>query len=98
VNKVNEVFFSCCVVNHLLSSEYIAVKAVVCVRQYTPQLSFIFKYFFPLLENMARTFCYLQLWYFVTELDSMETAAPTRRLVKEVTGVVRDGLSQLPKG
>jgi len=25
-------------------------------------------------------------------------AAPTRRLVKEVTGVVRDGLSQLPKG
>lgn len=31
------------------------------------------------------------------ELDSMEIAAPTRRLVKEVTGVVRDGLSQLPK-
>ena len=24
----------------------------------TGQLSFIFKYFFPLLENMARTFCY----------------------------------------
>ncbi|XP_023710608.1 C-Jun-amino-terminal kinase-interacting protein 4 isoform X5 [Cryptotermes secundus] len=30
------------------------------------------------------------------EFDSMETAAPVRRLVKEVTGVVRDGLSQLP--
>jgi hypothetical protein len=85
-------------VNHLLSSEYVAVEAVVCVRQYTPQLSFICKYFFPLLENMARTFCYLELWYFVTELDSLEMAAPTRRLVKEVNGVLRDGLQNNTKG
>ena len=33
-----------------------------------------------------------------TDNDSMETTPPTRRLVKEVTGVVRDGISELPKG
>ncbi|XP_069688441.1 JNK-interacting protein 3 isoform X4 [Periplaneta americana] len=31
------------------------------------------------------------------ECESMETTTPTRRLVKEVTGVVRDGIAELPK-
>jgi hypothetical protein len=36
--------------------------------------------------------------HFFTDCDSMETAPSTWHLVKEVTAVVQDGLSQLSKG
>jgi hypothetical protein len=53
---------------------------------------------FESVKYLKHQFGFYELWYFYVESDAMETAAPMRRLVKEVTGVVRDGLSQLPVG
>jgi hypothetical protein len=53
---------------------------------------------FENVKYLKHRFGFYELWYFCIEFDSMETEAPMRRLVKEVTGVVRDGLSQLPVG